>query len=277
MKIQRIISHRGTTVSGRVAEEMSVVVRSTLLVYLSALALFASDPQDRIVESVLPALQYGPSCWSGLEFHNLGDRVVVLEVEAHRASGALVRLKDHPQMAFRLQPGERMTDRLVIEQETGDAWIKVREHVPSPRLNPVLSVAGTTECVVNNQLRTTAREIAYPMRNPWFSGEVSAMLGNVVAVVNTSERPAKVALCYSAGNLYSVPGQTQPGQLSPICSDFSEVQLPPFGARQFPVERADNTFFSLKTAGDGIVLQMMRPLAAGVKIYTVDSTIRFEQ
>ena len=254
-----------------------MVARSLLFVCLSALTLAAADPQDRIVESVLPALTYGPSCWSGLEFQNLGDRVVVLEVEAHRSSGALVRLKDHPQTVLRLQPGERVTDRLVIEQETGDAWIKIREHVPSPRLNPVLSVAGTTECVINNQLRTTAREIAYPMRNPWFSGDVSAMLGNVVAVVNTSERPAKVSLCYSAGNLYSVPGQTQPGQLSPICSDFSEVQLPPLGARQFPLERDDNTYFSLKTSGDGIVLQMLRPLATGVKIYTVDSTIRFEQ
>jgi hypothetical protein len=254
-----------------------VVIRGAVFCFLTALGFAASEPQDRIVESVLPALAYGPSCWSGLEFHNLGDRVVVLEVEAHRASGALVRLKDHPQTVLRLQPGERLTDRLVIEQETGDAWIKVREHVPSPRLNPVLAVAGTTECVVNNQLRTTAREIAYPIRNPWFSGDVSVMLGNVVAVVNTSERPVKVSLCYSAGNLYFVPGQTQPGQLSPICSDFSEVQLPPFGARQFPVDRADNTYFSLKTAGDGIVLQMLRPLATGVKIYTVDSTIRFEQ
>jgi hypothetical protein len=53
--------------------------------------------------------------------------------------------------------------------------------------------------------------------------------------------------------------------------------MPPFGARQFPVARDGNSYFSLKTDGSAIVLQMLHPLATGVKIYTVDSTIKFQQ
>lgn len=254
-----------------------VRVFPAFLVALVGLNSPASEPQERVVESVLPALAYGPSCWSSLDIQNLGDRTVIVEVLAHRASGALVALKGRPQSVFSLQPGERESYRLEIQEETGDAWVKAREHVPSPRLWPVVAVAGTTECVVDNQLRTTAREVAYPIRNPWFTGEVSEMPGSVIAAVNTSEHAAKVSLCYSAGNLYSVPSRKQPSQLTPICSDLVEVQIPPFGARQFPVERGGNSHFSLKTEGDSIALQMLRPLATGVKIYTVDSTIKFQQ
>jgi len=244
------------------------------ILFLLALALTspASEPA-RSVESVLPALAYGPSCWSSLNLHNLGDRVVIVEVEAHRASGALVPLVGHPGVVFSLTPGEQVSHRLEIQEETGDAWLKVREQVPSQRLWPVVAVSGTSECAIDNQLRTTGREVAYPTRNPWFSDEVSEIPGNVISFVNTSERAAKASLCYSAGNLYSVPGRT----FAPICSQSFEIQIPPFGARQFPVMRDGNSHFSLKTEGNAIVLQMLRPLATGVKIYTVDSTIKFQR
>jgi hypothetical protein len=248
------------------------MVRSIVLLLLLAATSPASDP-GRVVESVLPALAYGPSCWSSLDLHNLGDRAVTVEVEAHRATGALVPLVGHPGVVFSLHPGESVSHRLEIQEETGDAWVKVREQVPSSRLWPVVAVSGTSECAINNQLRTTAREVAYPTRNPWFSDDVSEIPSNVISVVNTSERAAKVSLCYSAGNLYSVPGKT----LAPICSQSFEVQIPPFGARQFPVARDGNSYFSLKTDGNAIVLQMLHPLATGVKIYTVDSTIKFQQ
>ncbi len=248
------------------------MARSVLLLLLLVVASSASQ-SDRVVESVVPALAYGPSCWSSLDLHNLGDRAVIVEVEAHRASGALVPLIGHPGVVFSLNPGERISHRLEIQEETGDAWVKVREQVPSERLWPVVAVSGTSECAIDNQLRTTAREVAYPTRNPWFSDDVSEIPGNVIALVNTSERAAKTSLCYSAGNLYSVPGKI----LAPICSQFFEVQIPPFGARQFPVVRDGSSHFSLKTDGSAIVLQMLRPLATGIKLYTVDSTIKFQQ
>jgi hypothetical protein len=233
----------------------------------------AADPRPRAVESVLPSLDYGPTCWSAVDLHNLGERTVTVEVEAHRASGALVPLVDHPRVIVSLNPGERVNYKLDIQDESGVAWVKVREQVPSSRLWPVVAVAGSSECVVDNQLRTTTREVEYPTCNPWFSDDVSEMPGNLISLVNTSERAAKASLCYSAGNLYSVPGKT----LAPVCSEFFEVQIPPFGARQFPVTHDGNSHFSLKTEGNAIVLQMLRPLATGIKIYTVDSTIKFQQ
>ena len=225
------------------------------------------------MESVLPSLAYGSACWSSIDLENLGDRAVALQIEAHRTSGALVALKDHPQLALNLEAGGRASFRLQIEEETGAAWVKIRERVPSPELSPVIAVSGHTECVVENQLRTTAREVAFPLRNPSFSSDIDELHGDLLSVVNTSEKPVQLWLCYSSGNLYSVPGRPQ---LTPLCSNAFDVQLPPFGARQFPVEREDSSHFSMKTHGDAIVLQMLRPLGTGVRIYSVDSSIRFE-
>jgi hypothetical protein len=44
---------------------------------------YAAD-RERIVTSIVPSLDYGASCWSNLTLTNLGDRVVTVEVEAHR-------------------------------------------------------------------------------------------------------------------------------------------------------------------------------------------------
>jgi hypothetical protein len=198
--------------------------------------------------------------------------MVMVEVEAHRASGALAALVGHPQVLIRLHPGERASYRLDVQDESGDAWVKIREIIPSPRLFPVVAAAGTSECVIANQLRTSTREIAYPMRNPWFSGDVSEIAGDIVSLVNTSEHAAKASLCYSAGNLYSVPSAPA---FNFVCSHSLEVQIPPFGAKQFPVQHEGSSQFAMKTQGESIVLEMLHPLQTGVRIYSVDSTIKF--
>jgi hypothetical protein len=236
----------------------------------------AAAPQERTVESVLPALAYGAKCSSNVELHNLSDRPVTLEVEGHKSTGALAPLAGHPSMTIHLNPVERASFKLQIDEETTSAWIKVKEIIPSPRLNSVVAVSGSTECVVGDQLRSTPRELAYPTRNPWFSGNVTEIPGEELLVINTSERAARAWLCYSAGNLYAVPGKSNaPAQLTPLCSSDAIVQIPPFGSRQFPVQRESSTYFSLKTEGAAVVLQMLRPLDATVRMYTVDSTITF--
>ena len=235
----------------------------------------AAAPQERIIESVLPALAYGAKCSSAVELHNLGDRPVTVEVEGHKSTGALAPLVGHPSMTVRLNPVERASFKLQIEEETTNAWIKIKEIIPSPRLNSVVAVSGSTECVVGDQLRSSSRELAYPTRNPWFSGNVTEIPGEELLVINTSERAARVWLCYSAGNLYAVPKEHAPAQLTPICSSDTVVQIPPFGSRQFPVQRESSTYFSLKTEGSAVVLQMLRPLDSTVRLYTVDSSITF--
>jgi len=241
-----------------------------------ALCLLPALAQERMVESVLPALAYGPKCSSGIALRNLGERPVTLEVEGHGSGGALVPLVGHPSLTVRLSAAERVSYKLQVEEETPSAWAKVREIVPSPRLTPVVAVSAATECVVGDQLLSTAREPAYPIRNPWFSGDVSEIPSEEILVINTSEHAAKARLCYSAGNLYSVPREGRPPTpLTRLCSSDAVVQIPPFAARQFPVQRDHNSYFSLMTEGNGIVLQMLRPLDASVRLYTVDSTISF--
>ncbi len=238
-------------------------------------SLLSAADRERVVESVLPSLDYGPSCWSTVNVQNLSDRAVSAALESHRGSGALVPLDGLPQMNLRLAPGERQSFRLQIKDETGEAWVKLRETIPSAQLSPVVALSGMTECVADNQLRSTTREVAFPIRNPWFTGQAAEMHGNLVSMVNTSERPATASLCYSSGNLYSVPKPGHPtAELMPICSSV-DVQVPPFASLQFPVERDGSSEFSIQTRGDGIVLQMLRPLESGVKVYKVDSTIKF--
>lgn len=239
------------------------------LLLLLAPALCADKP--RVVESVLPSLEYGPDCWSSIDLQNLGDRTVTIDIEAHRASGALVALVDHPQMSVTLASGARASYRLEITEETGAAWAKIREHIPAAMLSPMIAVSGHTECTVENKLRTMARDVAFPLRNPSFASDIEELHGDLVSFVNITERPAQVSLCYSAGNLYSVAGRT----LAEICSNAFEVQVPAFRARRFPVEHDGSSHFSMKTRGEAIVLQMLRPLGTAVKTYTVDSSIKF--
>ena len=246
-----------------------------LLFILLAVTANAADP-ERVVTSILPSLDYGASCWSSVTLTNLGDRLVTVEIEAHRAGGGLTGLTGLNEMVLHLNPGERVSHRLEVTDESGVGWLKVRERIPSPKLSPVIAVSGLSECTVADQLRSTPRELSYPTRNPWFSGDVEEMKGNLISLVNTSERAAQASLCYSEGNLYSVPTAAHPTpELTLVCSKSFDVLIPPYAARQFPVERDGSTHFGIKTMGDAIVLQMLRPLATGVKVYSVDSSVKF--
>jgi hypothetical protein len=206
---------------------------------------------------------------------NLSDRVVSADVEAHKPGGALAPLAGHAANAVRLNPGERASYQPEIDEETESGWVKVRERVPSPRLSPVLAVSGVTECVVGDELKRVGREVVFPTRSPWFSGDVAELHAALVSVINTSERAVTASLCYSAGNLFFLPGTTPPAELAPVCSAAFDVQIPPFGAREFPVARGGSTHFSLKTNGAAIVLEMLRPLGESIRMYKVDSTIHF--
>jgi hypothetical protein len=246
-----------------------------LLLLLIAFNAHAAD-QGRVVTSVLPSLDYGASCWSSVTLANLSDRAVTVEIEAHRLGGGLVGLAGLDETVLHLNPGERVSHRMEITDESGVGWLKVRERIPSPRLSPAIAVSGLSECTIDNQLRSTPRQLSYPTRNPWFSGDIEEMRGNMITVVNTSERAAEASLCYSQGNLYSVPSETRAAsELTLVCSKAFDVLIPPYATRQFPVRRDDSTHFGIKTQGDAIVLQMMRPVAAGVKVYTVDSSVKF--
>jgi hypothetical protein len=224
----------------------------------------------------VPSLSYGPFCSSTVVVQNLADTAVDVELEGHRSSGAIVPLAGHAGRVIHLLAGAQGSYQLRIQEEESGAWVVVREHTAAPRAAPAVAVSGTVECRLGNQLRTAAREVAYPTRNPWFATEVAELRGAVISLINVSAIAVRASLCYSAGNLFSVPGETQASrELKPVCSSVFEVQVPPFGTRDFSVEREGNSYFSLKTRGDSIVLQLLRPAKEGVRIYTVDSSIKF--
>ena len=248
-----------------------------LLVCLAAReGLAQTDSRERVVESIVPWLAYNSSCWSAVELQNLGKRDVIAEVEAHKSSGALARFVGRSEIQVHLRAGEHAEYKLQLAEETTGAWVRVREKIPSPQLSPVLAVSGATECLAADELHTTVRDVAWPTRNPWFSGEVSDGDDGIIALINASERPARVFGCYASGVLYSVPHGLRPAaELTPVCSETIQELVPPFGSRQFPVARGGNSHFSLTTWGDAIVLQMLRPAGTRVKVYQVDSKITF--
>jgi hypothetical protein len=250
---------------------MNVLSMKCVLLVLSALPAFAQPTVDR----VLPALAAGKTCTSTIQLQNLGDRTVTIALEAYDENGALVALKDHPAIALDLAPSQREIYHVDLPDETAAAWARVRETLAAARASPVVTVSGSTECVDGNELRTVTRQVAFPMRNPWFEGDVSELPGDLLALVNTSAQPATALLCYSAAAFYSVPDGRRGGELTPVCIASSQVQVPPFSARQFPVERDGSKHFSLRTRGAAIVLQMLRPQGNHVKIYAVDSSIKF--
>jgi hypothetical protein len=229
------------------------------------------------MESIVPSLDTNSSCWSAIRLQNLGDREVSAEVEAHKSSGALAPLVGHSGIQVHLKAGEHAEYKLELPEDTTGAWVRVREKIPSPQLSAVLAVSGATECLASDQLATTVRDLVWPTRNPWFSGDVSDSDDGIIALINTSEHPAQVSGCYSSGVLYSVPPKGKPTpDLTPVCSETIQELVPPFGSRQFPVvARGGNSHFSLATQGDAIVLQMLRPAARSVKAYRVDSSITF--
>jgi hypothetical protein len=248
---------------------------SRIPLLLVVLAAAPAIGQERQVESVVPALAFGGNCTSTVTMQNLSNRAVSADVEAHKPSGALAPIAGAAAIGIRLSPGERTSYQPQIAEETESAWVKVRERVPAPSLSPVLAVGAITECIIGNELKSVGRDVVYPTRNPWFSGDVAELSGALVSMINTSERAVTVSLCYSAGSLFYLPGIKPSAELSPVCSAAFDVQVPPFGAREFPVARDGSTHFSLKTQGGAIVLEMLRPLGASIKMYKVDSTIRF--
>ena len=195
-------------------------------------------------------------------------------VEPHRESGSLVALVEQPGLIVHLEPGQQKRFRLEIPETTENAWASIREMLPGRGFQPVLGVTGQTDCLAGNQLHTAVREVAHPMSNPWFDGHLDELQGARLAVVNTSEAAATVTGCYSGGTLIANPNVPGGGTLTPLCTYRFREQIPPFSARQFPVQRQGSSHFSLRTSGRAIALQMLRLLDAGTQLFEVDTSIR---
>jgi hypothetical protein len=231
--------------------------------------------QSRVLESIIPSLVYSISCSSTVELQNLSDRRIEVDVVGHRSSGALAPLTVHAAINRWMEPGASETFRMRIDDDPG-AWVKVTERIPEPGLSPAIAVSGSTECISENQLSTVRRDVAWPVRNPWLAIDAAELPSGLISLIDTSEQPVRAVICYSSGSFYSVPEENhKPGQTRRLCSSSADVQIAPFGSREFPVEQEGTHQFSLKTEGNGIVLEALRPVEAKVKLYAVDSSITF--
>jgi hypothetical protein len=232
------------------------------------IAMLLASGQERVLESAIPGADAGVECTSSVEVVNVGSRQAAVELEAHGTGGALVALQGA--VALVLAPRERRS----FAVDSG-AWVKVRERIALAEQGPVIAARGTEECRVGDRLQTVRHEAAFPVKNPWFAGDVSPPGGKIL-MINAGEQPVRASACYSMGNIYSLPGEgREPAIFEPVCSESFEVQVPPFGTRDFEMERHGNRWFGLKTRGPSIVLQMLRPVEGSVKMFVVDSTIRF--
>ncbi len=280
-----------------------------MLLVTMILAALSAKGVDRAPPVAVAALRSGSGCVSTVEVTNLSGHELTAEIQARLETGALAPLelvdpasgaqprseprgepRSETAMAaldrsdrssilldledFTFAAHERRSFRLAGQRETGNAWVGVWEIDPAGTL-PALAVEGLVECPAGDQLRTVPRSAALAMRNPWFTGQAADLDGAVMVVVNVSAQAARADLCYSAGNLYFVPAEMPDGRLALLCSWSEDVAIPPFGSREFPMEREGANEFALHTRGESIVLLLLRPLAGNVRMYRVDSTIRF--
>ena len=177
----------------------------TMISVMLASAALPTSAQPRPVDRILPALAASKACASVIQLQDLGERPVALAVEAYTEDGALVALKGHPAIAVDLAPRQRESYRLELPGETSGAWVRVREMPAAEPFSSVVTVSGYTECVVGDELRSVARQVAFPMRDPWYGGDVSELPGDLLAMVNATAEPATAFLCYSGAAFYSVP------------------------------------------------------------------------
>ena len=229
--------------------------------------------QERNFSVVLPELQYSHHCSSEIALTNPSPRFVDVSVAGHKASGALVGLVDRRSNKLRLHPAERVTVKLDVEQE--DAWAEIIEVVPSPRLAPVLVVSGHTECLAVTELVTAAREVAPIVADPAFSLDYDAAMlnGKILLVINASDKRMQWSACYSSGTTVSNGN----GGMMLLCSESLERTLAPYQSSRLATSIEGKPLVRFRAQGTAVALQMVTLSAPQVRLYKVESTIRFNE
>lgn len=235
--------------------------------------MVALTAQERAFSIALPELQYSRQCSSEISIHNPSPRLVDVTVVGHRSTGAVVGLVDKRSNYIRLRPSEQVLLRLDVENE--DAWAEVSEVVPHPKLQPVLAVSGKTECLDGNELLTASRDIAAIASDPGFTLDHEAAAGNgrVLLVINASDRRLQWSACYSSGTTVS-DGK---GGMTPVCSEALERTLAPFQSSRLAASIEGKPLMRFHATGAAVALQMLAPAAPQVRLYKVESTIRFDE
>lgn len=159
-----------------------------------------------------------------------------------------------------------------------EGWVLVREGLAEGVESPRLAVSGRTECLVEERLVTVPQVVAYPVKDPWVAFELEETAGRVAMVLNVSGEAARARVCYGKGTAVSVPNAQGTGAtMSGVCAEERVLLIPPYGMASVAVEAGGNSQFSLEGRGEALVLRVLVPAKAGMRTYTVDSTIQFGQ
>ena len=225
--------------------------------------------------TVLPGLYYSSHCDSEIELRNLSAKVVSAQIEGHRSDGSLTGIREIPSTRLRLNPGQRRTIHLDIKED--EAWASISES--STR---VIAISAKTSCRDSDKdsFSVVTRPVAYPLLNPGFDLPFDQALrdGSQLLILNLSQTSAHWIACYSAGHLVSQTLNSHAnGEMVELCAETRENQIGPFASTRLEMLRNDRALIHLKTAGESIVLQLLKPDAQLRNLFRVDSTIRFDQ
>ena len=226
--------------------------------------------QERSFSVVLPELQYSLHCSSEISLKNTSPRFVDVDVSGHKSNGALVSMVDRRSQRIRLAPAAIIRAKFDVQNEV--AWAEIVEIVPSPRLRPVLSISGKTECLDVMELLTEPREIAPLVNNPRFSLNATEA-GAILLVINASDTRMHWSACYSAGHAVS----NNHGSMIPLCSEEVERSLAPYQSWRLPTSSEGNPLVRFRATGTAVAMQLLKTAAPHVQLYKVQSTISFDE
>jgi hypothetical protein len=232
--------------------------------------LIARDQAEaRHLATIIPGLYYSAACDSDIELRNLAQRAIVVEVAGYRSDGSLTALEDSPVNRIQLAAGQRKKVRLAVQSD--EAWAEILE---ISNAHSSLAISANTSCRDGTGLRTVPRPVAYPLASPSFQMdfEQAPHDGSQLLVLNPTESGIQFAACYSGGHLIS----NDKGEMVPLCSESYDTALAPFHSTRLDLEREGRVLVRLRTAGDAVVLQMLKPAALQLNLFRVDSTIRFD-
>ncbi len=258
---------------------VTVFIQPLLLGLLAWAAAGAAPGEERTAfVSVLIPLTYGERCWLTVSLENLRTQAVEVEVQGHDGSGALVGLEGAPTIPLVLEAGQKASLRLQVDgQESAEAWVKVTERGAGASLAPGVAVSGTSECTARDEITTVPGAVAFPSRNPWLEGDVEELQGKMVLVLNSDATAAAVRVCYSNGSQVEMPAERgRGGGTMPVCRLTRSIHLPPYGLELLPVERDGSTRLTVRTTGAALVLEVLKPRPGKTRVFTVDSSIVFE-
>jgi len=140
---------------------------------------------------IFPNLLYGPSAWSILRFTNPSEIPKSVRINVYRADGSKVDLQPLYTIAARSTVDVRVEGG---GSEYQYCWAQV-EDVSARRSGPALKIEALVEQVVGDKLEEFPESTAPIYRYDHWLSPSSAVSGEHLFFLNTSDEPVKLEIC----------------------------------------------------------------------------------